>query len=95
MYTIHQFVGDCSVVFDWLKSALLLPKGTGLAASAGQRPCLVSRRAIASWGFGEGEISPIFAVGQLPSAELSGSYQKNVRIMVRVHLVTMKTLESF
>jgi hypothetical protein len=35
MRTIHQFVGDCSVVFDWLKSALPLPKGTGLAASAG------------------------------------------------------------
>ena len=46
------------------------PGATALAATArsgSQRPCLVGRRAIASGGFGEGESSPIFAVGQLPS----------------------------
>jgi hypothetical protein len=37
MYTLHPFVGDCRVVFDWLKSALPRPKGTALAASAGQK----------------------------------------------------------
>ena len=26
MYTLHHFVGDCSVVSDWLKSALPRPK---------------------------------------------------------------------
>jgi hypothetical protein len=41
MYTIHPFVGDCSVVFDWLKSALPLPKGTGLAASAGHSTAIL------------------------------------------------------
>jgi hypothetical protein len=26
MYTLHQFVGNCSVVFDWLKPALPRPE---------------------------------------------------------------------